>query len=96
MVGLFLALALPEWEWGERHKEKVRSKPGHWLRPHEEELLAFSSLWQREILVFAVRPAAKEVDGTKREELRVKIRRRSFVIRVWRLASGGALGCASE
>ena len=87
LLGHAYKLALLEWEWVSENpvlkveKEKLRSKPGRWLTPHEEErLLAASPVWLREILTFALETGLRQSEILRLEWPQVDLARRTLMI----------------
>jgi integrase len=80
-------LALLEWEWVADNpvlkvkREKVRTKPGRWLTPQEEErLLAVCPTWLREIIVFALHTGLRQSELLRMEWSHVDLTRRTLMI----------------
>jgi len=87
LLGHAYKLALLEWEWVSENpvlkvkKEKLRSKPGRWLTPHEEErLLAASPLWLREIITFALETGLRQSEILRLAWPQVDLARRTLMI----------------
>ena len=80
-------LAMREWEWcreNPMHRvslEKVRNEVDRWLTPHEEErLMASSSVWLREIIMFAVHTGMRQGEILNLQWQDVDFVRSTFVV----------------
>jgi integrase len=80
-------LGLLEWEWVTDNpvlkvkREKVRTKPGRWLTPQEEErLLAVCPMWLREIILFALHTGLRQSELLRMEWSHVDLVRRTLLI----------------
>ncbi|HLZ32651.1 MAG TPA: site-specific integrase [Nitrospira sp.] len=87
LLGHAYKLALLEWEWVTDNpvlkvkKEKIRSKPGRWLTPEEEDrLLAASPRWLQELLLFALHTGMRQSEILNLQWPQVDLTRRTLMI----------------